>query len=84
MSRRSFKGVEDARRELPTLLDAARDGASTIITRHGRPVAAIVPLDEQGRVTATRSLLPMAGSGRGLWGRNPQRSARRLRSEWER
>jgi prevent-host-death family protein len=84
MSRRSFKGVEDARRDLPALLDAARDGASTIITRHGRPIAAIVPLDEQGRITAPQSLLPLAGSGRGLWGRDPSRFARRLRSEWER
>jgi prevent-host-death family protein len=39
------KGAEEARNQLPELLDAAEKGRSTIITRHGRPVAALMPLD---------------------------------------
>ena len=39
------KGAEEARNQLPDLLDAAEKGRSTIITRHGRPVAALVPIE---------------------------------------
>lgn len=35
------KGAEEARNELPDLLDAAEKGRSTIITRHGRPCCGI-------------------------------------------
>ena len=33
------KGAEEARSQLPELLNAAQRGQQTIITRHGRPVA---------------------------------------------
>ena len=46
MSKIPRKGAEEARNRLPDLLEAAEKGRSTIITRHGRPVAALVPLDE--------------------------------------
>ena len=39
------KGAEEARNQLPDLLEAAEKGRSTIITRHGRPVAALVPIE---------------------------------------
>jgi prevent-host-death family protein len=38
------KGAEEARNQLPHLLDAAEKGESTIISKHGRPVAALVPI----------------------------------------
>ena len=38
------KGAEEARNELRDLLTAAEKGRATIITRHGRPVAALVPI----------------------------------------
>jgi prevent-host-death family protein len=44
------KGAEEARNQLPDLLDAAKQGRSTIITRHGRPVAALVPIEAYGAV----------------------------------
>jgi prevent-host-death family protein len=78
------KGAEDARNHLPDLLDAAEKGRSTIITRHGRPVAALVPMAEFEGSARQQPLLPLAESGRGLWGRNSARTLRRLRNEWAR
>jgi len=78
------KGAEEARAQLPELIAAAQRGQKTIITRHGRPVAALVPLDTLIERTEQRSLLPLAGSGRGLWGRDSTVTYRRLRDEWDR
>jgi len=77
------RGAEEARQQLPAILAAAAAGETTVITRHGRAVAAVVP------VTALRpgtpvSLLALAGSGRGLWGRNSARAIEALRAEWTR
>lgn len=78
------KGAEDARNHLPDLLVAAEAGEATIITKRGRPVAALVPIEAHGAAARQEALLPMAGSGRGLWGRDSARAIRRLRDEWER
>jgi prevent-host-death family protein len=78
------KGAEEARNQLPDLLAAAEKGRSTIITRHGRPVAALVPFAAYGAAVRQQPLLPLAGSGRGLWGKNSTRTIRRLRDEWSR
>jgi prevent-host-death family protein len=78
------KGAEEARNQLPDLLDAAENGRSTIITRHGRAVAALVPIAQYGAADRQQSLLPLQGSGRGLWGKNSTRTLRKLRDEWER
>jgi prevent-host-death family protein len=42
------EGAEEARNQLPGLLDAAEKGRSAIIARHGRPVAARVPIEAYG------------------------------------
>ena len=78
------KGAEEARNRLPDLLDAAERGQSTVITRRGRPVAALVPVAPQGTPAGQAPLSPAEGSGRGLWGRNSARTIRRLRDEWSR
>jgi prevent-host-death family protein len=78
------KGAEEARNELPDLLAAAEKGRSTIITRHGRPVAALVPIEHYGTAVRQPSLLPLQGSGRGLWGKNSTGMIRKLRDEWSR
>ena len=78
------KGVEEARSQLPDLLDAAEKGRSTIITRHGRPVAALVPIEAYGAAMRQQPLTPLEGSGRGLWGRDSTRTVRKLRDEWTR
>lgn len=78
------KGAEEARNQLPDLLEAAEKGRSTIITRHGRPVAALVPIEAYGAAIRQQSLMPVAGSGRGLWGKNSTRTLGKLRDEWTR
>jgi prevent-host-death family protein len=78
------KGAEEARNQLPELLDEAEKGRPTIITRRGRPVAALVPIASYGAVVRQPSLLPVAGSGRGLWGKDSSRTLRRLWDEWSR
>ena len=78
------KDEEEARNQLPDLLEAAQAGKSTIITRHGRPVAALVPIDEFRAPARQASLMPLAGSGRGMWGKDSTRTIRRLRNEWDR
>lgn len=80
----SRKGAEEARSQLPDLLEAAEKGRSTIITRHGRPVAALVPLDQFDASGNQQSLVPLLGSGRGLWGEDSARTLRNIRDEWSR
>ena len=80
----SHKGAEEARKRLPQLLEAAEKGQSTLITRHGHPVAAVVPVAAYNAAQSQRPLIDAAGSGRGLWGKNSTRTIRRLRDEWSR
>jgi len=84
MSQRDHKGVEDARSQLPTLLAEAERGRSTIVTRHGRPIAAIVPVGGAAGRPRQLSLLGLAGSGKGLWGKDSAKTLRKLRDEWDR
>ena len=78
------KGAEEARSQLPELLTAAQQGRQTIITRHGRPVAILSPVSASGEAPGQRSLLPLAGSARGLYGSNSRATLRRLKDEWSR
>lgn len=77
------KGAEEARQQLPAILAAAAAGRSTIITRHGRAVAAVVPA-ESLKQRKPASLLALAGSGRGLWGKDSSQTIAKLRDEWNR
>ena len=78
------KGAEEARNQLPHLLEAAENGQSTLITKHGRPVAALVPIDDHVGAARQQPLTPLAGSGRAFWGRNSARTIGKLRNEWSR
>jgi prevent-host-death family protein len=80
--KRSF-GAEQARAQLPRILDEAYRGRSTVVTKHGRPYAAIVPAKEALRRGTGASVLALRGSGRGLWGRNPAGYVARMRKEWK-
>ncbi|MHB8530749.1 MAG: type II toxin-antitoxin system Phd/YefM family antitoxin [Caulobacteraceae bacterium] len=84
MSETLRKGAEEARNHLPDLLTAAEQGRSTIITRHGRPVAVLSPIEQAAPQSRQSSLLPLVGSGRGMWGRSSARTVRSLRDEWSR
>jgi len=77
------KGAEEARQQLPAILSAAESGCTTIITRHGRSVAAVVPASAVQRPPAI-SLLALAGTGRGMWGRGGARGIAKMRDEWNR
>jgi prevent-host-death family protein len=80
---RPSTGAEAARQNLPAILDAAESGRTTVITRRGRAVAAVVPA---ARALAARpaSLLSLAGTGKGLWERPAAQRVATLRDEWER
>ncbi len=84
MSRSDRKGVEEARNQLPALLAEAEKGRTTVITRHGRSIAAIVPVERAPLARRQKSLAALAGSGRGLWGKDSRKTLRRLRDEWAR
>ncbi len=84
------KGAEEARNTLPSVLEAAQRGRATIVTKHGRRVAAIVPIEQYEEYLRSlqrsrqRSILPLRGSGVGLWGEDSTRTIRELRDEWSR
>lgn len=60
-------GSEQARKQLPELLDEARKGQTTIVTKWGKPYAAIVPLDALPPEREVRSIAALAGSGAGVY-----------------
>ena len=78
------KGAEEARNQLPDLLAAAEQGRSTVITRHGRPVAVLAPIGALEAAVRQAPLTPVAGSGRGLWGEDSAQTLLELRGEWSR
>jgi prevent-host-death family protein len=79
-------GLEQARIQLPSIVADAHAGVRCIITKHGKPYAAIVPLEDVQRSLAeanlTSGLLALRGTGRGLWGADVGRSVSELRDEW--
>lgn len=82
-------GLEQARNKLPHIVAEAHAGATTIIARHGRPYAAVVPIEALGRLEqATRrppgALLALAGTGKGLWGEHSGETLAQLREDWSR
>jgi len=78
------KGAEEARSQLPDLLAAAERGRQTIITRHRPAVALLVPIGASDSNQIQRSLLPLTGTGRGLFGRDSRNTLRKVRDEWSR
>ncbi len=59
-------GVLEVRQRLPELLRRAGNGVETLITRHGHPVAALVPLHQRLR-PLRQSLTALKGTGSGCW-----------------
>jgi prevent-host-death family protein len=81
MSKKSY-GAEEARTKLPELLERAHRGQATVITKHGRPYAALVPAAKTLGLKPRLKLLALAGSGKGLWGRTSAKTIDRMRDEW--
>ena len=80
-------GLEQARIRLPSIVADAHAGIASVITRHGKPYAAVVPLQnlEKSRAltNVASGLLAMRGTGRGLWGRDSGQTIGELRDEWD-
>ncbi|GMV01824.1 MAG: type II toxin-antitoxin system prevent-host-death family antitoxin [Burkholderiaceae bacterium] len=75
-------GIEATRRRLPELVAAAHEGKTTVITRHGRPYAAIVPVQKASERRPPTAILALRGCAAGLWGEEPARLVEALRGEW--
>ena len=84
MSAVPHTSAEEVRDQFSDLLTAAEKGLSTIITKHGRPVAALIPIGAYRASLRQQPLTPIAGSGRGLWEKNSTGAHRNLRDEWSR
>jgi antitoxin (DNA-binding transcriptional repressor) of toxin-antitoxin stability system len=79
-------GLEQCRIKLPALAALAHAGSPSIITRHGKPYAALVSLQALEKSTASQrkaSLLTLAGTGHGLWGESSSQTIAALRDEWD-
>ncbi len=87
MSANPSYGLEQARIQLPAIIADAHSGVSSVITRHGKPYAAVVPFKtlERSRsaLRASSSLLALRGTGQGLWGANVGQTIDKLRGEWD-
>jgi prevent-host-death family protein len=87
MSAPNLYGLEQARIQLPQIVSEAHAGAYSVITKHGKPYAAVVPLQELEKLQASNrpphSLLTLRGTGKGLWGRNVGQTMAALRDEWD-
>jgi prevent-host-death family protein len=79
-------GLEQARIQLPNIVANAHAGIRSIITKHGKPYAAIVPVQELHKPPTAADLasgiLAMQGTGRGLWGEHAGQTVAALRDEW--
>lgn len=84
MSAPTHYGFEQARAQLPMLMAQAHAGQASIITKHGKPYAAIVPLADlaQARTRPEKGILNLQGSGKGLWGKKSGATIAHLRDEW--
>jgi prevent-host-death family protein len=86
MNTKNSYGLEQARIHLPAIVANANAGVTSVITRHGKPCAAVVPLKDLERSRseqrASSNLLALRGSGKGLWGADVGRTIARLRDEW--
>lgn len=81
MATKKTYGAEEARANLPALLERAHHGSPTVITKRGRPYAALVPVPVSKEKRST--FLTLAGTGKGLWGRRPSERITAMREEWE-
>ena len=50
-------GVYAAKTHLASLLDRVEGGEEVLITRHGRPVARLVPVEPQDKAAQTQALV---------------------------
>ena len=72
---------------MPLIAAEAEAGYSSEITRHGKPVAVVVPVKQwqaqQGRAVKVDGILSLRGTGAGLWPRGAASAVAQLRNEWQ-
>lgn len=83
MTHKRSYGSEEARAQLPELLERARAGEAIVITKRGQEVAAIVSPEVARKPTRRTKLLALRGTARGMYGEDVRGTLRRLRDEWE-
>ncbi|KQP13354.1 type II toxin-antitoxin system Phd/YefM family antitoxin [Pseudorhodoferax sp. Leaf265] len=66
---------------MPELASRAHAGEPSLLTRHGEPYAAIVPLEMLAQARPRARFLALRGTGRGLWGALPANAVAELRDE---
>ncbi len=80
-------GLELARAQLPHIAAEARAGHTCVISRHGEPVAAVVPMSflraQQGGRVRKGGILALRGTGRHLWPGRVGQTVADLRDEWQ-
>ena len=76
-------GIDEGRSKLPKLAALAHAGHNSILTKHGKPYAAIVAAEMLLAVRRAPGFLALRGTGRGLWGNKPGQHIADLRDEWE-
>ena len=81
-TRKGHTGVEMARKNLPALLERASRGHPSVITKHGKVYAAIVPPHYLERGRRQPDIRSLRGSGKGLWSKSASRAIARMRDEW--
>lgn len=82
MGTRRTRGVQEARKELPALIEAAHRGSTTIITKHGEPYAALVPVNEARAIGRGVTVAQLRGTGRKIWKKDAAAEVSRMRDEW--
>ena len=75
-------GLEVGRSTLPELASRAHAGEPSLLTRHGKPYAAIVPPDALDKARPRVRFLKLRGTGKGLWGPSPAKTVADIRDEW--
>ena len=81
MSNRRILRIEGARKQFPSVVERASQGKATLITRQGKPYAALVP-PSQAQARRGETFFSLRGSGNGLYG-NVARYIDALRREWD-
>ncbi len=76
-------GIEQARIQLPAITAKAHAGVSSVITKHGKPYAAVVPIQYLHQHKRNSGILALRGTGKGLWGQSPSKTIAALRGEWD-
>lgn len=82
----SKHSVADAKNKLSELIDRALDGEGVVITRHGRPVVELKPVEKTAKPITPETLdwLKQRRVGRRMPREDAVATVRKLRDEWMR